>query len=131
MDKKVIEAIYYIPDPSQPGGAFYREFSGLGTFLPDTIEPLLKELPDDITFETLPIYLEMKYNIKLKATGANILDKETEIRPYIAYRSSQIKFVNKQEVIKSNLDTIKRYYKFTCNEETSKYEKEKKRVLNL
>lgn len=123
MDKKVIEAIYYIPDSNQPGGSFYREYSGLGEFLPDNIEPLLKELPEDVDFDTLPIYLEMKFNIKLKATGANILNKETTIRPYIAYRASQIEFTNKQELIKSNLEVIKRYYRAVYNEEKTKYEK--------
>ncbi len=129
MDKKVIEAKYYIPDSNQPGGIFYREFSGLGEFLPDSIEPLIKELikdkviSEDIDFDALPIYLEMKFNVKIKATGASILCKGMEIKPYIAYRASQIKFTNKQNIIKQDLEVIKRYYRAVYNEEKSKYEK--------
>jgi hypothetical protein len=46
-----------------------------------------------------------------------------EIKPYIAYRASQIKFTNKQNIIKQDLEVIKRYYRAVYNEEKSKYEK--------
>lgn len=130
MADQVIEVIYYIPDKVKRGGNFYHEFAGIGEFLPNSIEPLLETMPGDLSLDDVPSFLKQKYSITVRRLGGAIPKNGTTIKPYIAYTSSQLNFVNKEQIKDSCIREIKDYCTYTLKKEEKEY-KEKKLKYNI
>ena len=125
MGNQVIKYVYYIPDKN--GGNFYQMFTGTGDNLPNNLE---RYIPSDIDIDDISDYLKENYNYDIYKGSISIVRKNSGYVPYVAYTPAQAHLIDRNEVIKQNLEQIKRYYVYKYGDQANELNNQKKYCKN-